>query len=71
MTKRTILHILGCALPLLLIFALPIVGISGETTIFIFIIAMFACHLLMMRGHGHAHGEHNSRGRHDHESDPR
>jgi hypothetical protein len=71
MTRHTILHILGCALPLLLIFALPILGISGEATIFVFIIAMFACHLLMMRGHGHAHDSHSHPGRHDHEPDSR
>lgn len=44
--------ILGCTLPLLLIFVLPLFGISGGTSLFIFIILMFACHLLMMGSHG-------------------
>lgn len=70
MNKHTILHLLGCALPLLLIFALPIIGFSGEAVIFVFIIAMFACHLLMMGGHGHDHGRsHKKHGRHDHGQD--
>jgi uncharacterized membrane protein len=52
--------IIGCALPLLLIFVLPFFGISGGGSLFIFIILMFACHLFMMGGHGGdgEHGEH-------------
>ena len=53
--------ILGCALPLLLIFVLPRFGISGGGSLFIFIILMFACHLFMMGGHG-GHGEHGEHG---------
>ncbi len=71
MNKRTIRHILGCALPLLLIFALPILGFSGEAVIFVFVIAMFACHLVMMRGHDSAHHTRHSNGRTNHESDSR
>jgi len=53
--------ILGCTLPLLLIFILPSFGISGGGSLFIFIILMFACHLFMMGGRG-GHGEHGEPG---------
>ena len=43
----------GCILPLLVILMLPAFGIKGDITTFIFIILMFACHLFMMKGHGH------------------
>lgn len=49
--------IIGCGLPLLLIFFAPALGISGNVSLFIFLIAMFACHLLMPMHHGgHKHG---------------
>lgn len=49
--------VLGCGLPLLLIFFLPAVGVSGNLTLFTFIVIMFAVHLLMpMRHGGHSHG---------------
>lgn len=49
--------VLGCGLPLLLIFFLPAVGITGNLTVFTFIVLMFAVHLLMpMRHGGHTHG---------------
>ncbi len=57
--------IIGCTLPLLLIFVLPILGISGNFGIFIFIIVMFGCHLLAMRSHRGEHTERDdSRGGH-------
>lgn len=46
--------IIGCILPLFLIFLLPAFGVSGNVSLFIFIILMFACHLFMM---GHHHGK--------------
>ncbi|NDP22570.1 MAG: hypothetical protein GZ091_16030 [Paludibacter sp.] len=46
--------VVGCILPLLLIFLVPALGISNNITIFIFIAAMFACHLLMPM-HDHSH----------------
>jgi hypothetical protein len=58
--------IIGCLLPLLVFFA-PAVGLGSNTSLFIFILAMFACHLLMPMHHdGHrqelskteAHGHH-------------
>lgn len=55
--KHGLWMILGCTLPLLLVFVLPLFGISGGGSLFIFIILMFFCHLFMMGGHGR-HGEH-------------
>ncbi len=58
MKKHIIWMIIGCGLPLLLIFFAPALGISGNVSLFIFIIAMFACHLLMPMHHGgHGHGD--------------
>ncbi len=49
--------IIGCGLPLLLIFLAPVLGIKGNTTLFTFIILMFAIHLLLPIKHGdHSHG---------------
>lgn len=39
--------IIGCTLPLLLIFFVPALGLNSNRSTFIFIVAMFACHLLM------------------------
>ena len=47
MKKHITRMIIGCILPLLLIFFAPALGLSSNTSLFIFIIAMFACHLLM------------------------
>ena len=48
--------IIGCSIPLLLIFIAPAIGISGNISLFIFIIFMFACHLLMpMHSKEHEH----------------
>ena len=53
--------IIGCGLPLLLIFFAPALGISESLSTFIFIVAMFACHLLMPMGHGsHKHDSHKN-----------
>lgn len=58
MKKHIIWMIIGCTVPLLLIFLAPSLGISGNVSFFIFIVAMFACHLLMPMHHGgHAHAE--------------
>jgi preprotein translocase subunit SecY len=51
--------LIGCLLPLLLIFVLPLFGVGSGVSLFIFIILMFGCHLLMMGRHGkHEHTEH-------------
>lgn len=62
MKTHTLWMILGCGLPLLFIFFAPALGLGNDISLFIFIIAMFACHLLMPHhgGHGHNHGKQNS-----------
>lgn len=47
MKKHTIWMIIGCGLPLLLIFFAPALGLSNDISLFIFILAMFVCHLMM------------------------
>ena len=64
--------LLGCVLPLALIFLLPLVGISETVTVFVFIVLMFACHLGMMGHHKHGSSETHQRpanGDHLHEQD--
>lgn len=56
MKKHIIWMIIGCSLPLLLIFFAPALGLGSDTSLFIFVLAMFACHLLMPMHH---HGGHN------------
>ena len=52
LNKHTFWMIIGCGLPRLFIFLVPALGISNSVSIFIFIAAMFACHLIMpMHGH--------------------
>lgn len=58
--SHTVKMILGCVLPFLLIFLLPLVGAGEGTTLLVFTVLMFACHLFMIGGHG-GHGGH-----HDH-----
>jgi hypothetical protein len=49
--------VIGCGLPLLLIFLAPSLGIKGGTWLFTFIIIMFAVHLMIPMQHGdHTHG---------------
>ena len=51
--------VIGCGLPLLLIFILPALGVRNSLSLLIFIALMFGCHLLMMRGHhGKQHDKH-------------
>ncbi len=40
----------GCVIPFLLIFVLPLLGVSEGVTLFVAMLLMFVCHLLMMRG---------------------
>ena len=51
MKRHGLWMVVGCVLPLLVIFLLPIVGVRGNGATFIFILLMFACHLGMMSGH--------------------
>jgi len=57
MNKHTLLMLIGCVLPLLLIFLLPLFGINGNVSVLIFIVLMFACHLLMPMGHTRHHDD--------------
>jgi hypothetical protein len=52
MNKHMILMLIGCVLPLLLIFLAPLIGMNGKVSLLIFIVAMFLCHLLMPMRHG-------------------
>lgn len=58
--------VIGCGLPLLLIFFAPALGITGYNGLFGFIILMFILHLFMPHG-SHGHGSHNPVGHSDHE----
>ena len=60
--KQVFWMLIGCMLPLLLIFLAPALGLGSNASLFIFIIAMFACHLLMPIHHhdGHKHKQQNS-----------
>ena len=61
MNKHVFWMIIGCTVPLLLIFLLPLFGITGNYTFLIFIVAMFACHLLMPMHHkDHQENKHHS-----------
>ena len=48
--------IVGCTVPLLLIFLASALGLGSGASMLIFVVAMFACHLLMPM---HNHGAHN------------
>ena len=61
MKNHALWMLIGCVLPLLLIFILPALGVSSGLTFFIFIILMFGCHLLMMGGHHKKHEEHEEK----------
>lgn len=63
--SHTIRMLIGCLLPLALIFVLPLFGVGSGVTLLVFIGLMFMCHLVMMGGHGH--GGH---GGHDHNNHP-
>lgn len=60
MKKHIFWMIVRCTIPLLLIFFAPALGMSSNASFLIFIIAMFACHLLMPMHHkGRAHDNHS------------
>tara|TARA_R110002096_G_scaffold241250_1_gene433166 strand:+ start:1197 stop:1484 length:288 start_codon:yes stop_codon:yes gene_type:complete len=48
--------VIGCGLPLLLIFFAPALGITGYNGLFAFIILMFAVHLFIPHGGHGGHG---------------
>jgi hypothetical protein len=55
--KNSLWHMVGCLIPLLLIFILPLIGIQGQSVTVIAFVAMLGCHLVMMRGHGGHHSQ--------------
>ena len=65
MKSHWIWMVIGCGLPLLLIFFAPVLGITGYNGLFAFIILMFALHLFMPHGshgrRGHNHGGHSDK----------
>lgn len=56
--------LIGCILPLLIIFLLPAMGIEGRWIIWLALALMVGCHLMHMGGH--KHGNDNNQ---DHEQD--
>lgn len=50
--------IIGCTVPLLLIFLAPAFGLGSNFSLLLFIITMFGFHLFMP--HGHGRHQHNS-----------
>jgi cell division protein FtsW (lipid II flippase) len=52
MKNHMIWMIIGCVVPMLLIFILPGFGVSNEVAFVIFIVLMFACHFMMLGHHG-------------------
>ncbi len=64
--------IIGCGLPLLLIFFAPALGLSSGISLLIFVLIMFGCHLLMPMGHrSHDQGDQENKSitnMHHHES---
>lgn len=53
MIKHALWMLIGCVLPMMLIFLLPAFGVSNNVTMVIFIALMFACHLFMPGHHHH------------------
>jgi cell division protein FtsW (lipid II flippase) len=71
MNKHTIWMIIGCAIPLLLIFFAPALGLSGNASLLLFIIAMFLVHIFMHGRHlkkddNHHHLESHKDNDHEH-----
>ncbi len=54
--KHEIWMLLACALPLLLIFVLPFLGVSNSITLFIIVVLIFVMHFFLM---GRRHGGHD------------
>lgn len=71
MNKHFLWMVVGCTLPLLVIFLAPALGLGSGTSLFIFILVMFGCHLLMPMHHRtHENQDKNSKSskpeNHDH-----
>lgn len=55
--KHSLVHLLGCLLPLPVIFLLPLLGVGEGIGLFLAIVLMCACHLFMMGPHRHESDE--------------
>jgi hypothetical protein len=62
--KHAVLMIIGCLVPLLLIFILPALGVSNEVVLVIGVVLMLSCHFFMI-GH-HEHGKESDERGHKH-----
>jgi len=54
--NHTIRMLVGCLVPLALLFLLPLFGVGSGLTLLLFVGLMFMCHMMMLGGHGHSHG---------------
>ncbi len=55
--SHTVKMLLGCLVPFMLIFLLPLLGAGGGLTMLVFIVLMFGCHLFMAGGHDGGHAQ--------------
>ena len=69
MNKHLFWMIIGCTVPLLLIFLLPLFGITGNYSFLIFIVLMFGCHFMMMGRHGKHYHSSPQQGQDQHKED--
>lgn len=58
--NHTLRMLIGCLVPLALIFVLPLFGVGSGATLAIFIVLMFFCHLMMIGGHHHGSHQYRS-----------
>lgn len=59
MNKHVLWMLIGCILPFLLIFLAPAIGLGKDLALFVFILAMFACHFFMIGHHRDDSTEHH------------
>jgi hypothetical protein len=59
--KHHWMMIIGCVLPLILIFLLPLFGVGTGLLLFLFLILCFGLHLVMMVRGGHKHDENDKK----------
>ena len=57
--------LLGCMIPILMIFALPLFGVSEGVTLTVFLVLMLGCHLLMVPNHSLGHNDHQQQKEND------
>lgn len=59
MKNHALMMLIGCGLPMLLLFILPGFGVSREATIIIFMVLMMGCHLMHFKHMGHDDHKHD------------